>query len=231
MPDTPPTVIRSKKTENAPADENEWLITYADAITLLMTFFVLMLSVSTIDQSKFEEVSEALNKGMLQKDNIGSPFQRIEEEVKKIVEEEDISESVSVMHDPKGIKIEFSSTTFYDVGKASIKPGVRTILKDITGVIRDVDYDNFIVEVEGHTDDVPIRNAEFPSNWELSATRATNVVRFFINEGIDKSKLMASGYADSRPKDDSPNLANDGSPILQNRAKNRRIVVYIHRKW
>jgi len=81
-----------------------------------------------------------------------------------------------------------------------------------------------MVEVEGHTDDVPIHTEKFPSNWELSSVRATNVVRYLLAQGIEKERLKAAGYADSRPKENSQNLT-----INQQREGNRRVVVFVRR--
>ena len=99
-------------------------------------------------------------------------------------------------------------------------------LEEMSKMIREMKYEDILIEVEGHTDDVPIRTIKFPSNWELSASRATNVVRFFMRQGIKKSKLKASGFADSRPK--VPNIV-DGRPNRKNRSANRRVKVSVRR--
>jgi chemotaxis protein MotB len=87
-------------------------------------------------------------------------------------------------------------------------------------------YDLYYVDVEGHTDDVPIHTPQFPSNWELSTLRATGVVRYLIKIGLEPDRLKAAGYADVNPK--VPNLDLFGAPIPENRAKNRRIVIRLH---
>ena len=81
--------------------------------------------------------------------------------------------------------------------------------------------------VEGHTDDVPIGLSVFPSNWELSSARATSIVRRMLDKGVTKGSVSASAFADTRPL--VPNVDAQGKGIPENRAKNRRIVVRIHR--
>ncbi|MBT5495044.1 MAG: OmpA family protein [Alphaproteobacteria bacterium] len=82
------------------------------------------------------------------------------------------------------------------------------------------------MDVEGHTDDVPIRTARFPSNWELSASRASSVVRYFIEQGIKPSRLKAAGYADTKPKLPNKDIFDEGIP--ENREKNRRVGLRLH---
>jgi chemotaxis protein MotB len=87
-------------------------------------------------------------------------------------------------------------------------------------------YEGYLIDVEGHTDDVPIRTARFPSNWELSASRASSVVRYFIEQGIKPSRLKAAGYADTKPKLPNKDIFDEGIP--ENREKNRRVSLRLH---
>ena len=103
---------------------------------------------------------------------------------------------------------------------------MKPFLNEMSKMIKEMKYDDILIEVEGHTDDVPIKTVEFPSNWELSASRATHVVRYFMDNGIAKNKLKASGFADSRPK--VPNII-EGKPSRENRAINRRVKVSVRR--
>ena len=100
------------------------------------------------------------------------------------------------------------------------------MLDEVSKVIETTSHKTHLIEVEGHTDDVPINTPRFPSNWELSSSRASNVVKYLIIKGIDKSRLKAAGFADSRPKQDlQPNQGFDN----EMRAANRRVVIYIKR--
>lgn len=107
------------------------------------------------------------------------------------------------------------SITFVE-GESSLIEASKGILKKLSSVIRE--YPGYNIVVEGHTDNKPIRNREFPSNWELSTGRATNVVRFFVEaEGLDHERFSASGFAEFRPVSD--NSTEEG------RAGNRRVVI------
>ena len=88
---------------------------------------------------------------------------------------------------------------------------------------------NIKITIEGHTDNIPIRTKEYQSNWELSAHRATNVVKYFISKGIEKKRIKAIAMADSHPL--YPNFKPSGAPNAKNQAKNRRIEIYIHRNF
>ena len=128
--------------------------------------------------------------------------------------------------DNTGINITFASGVMYKNGSADLQQGMYPLLEELTKSIKEMKYEDILIEIDGHTDDVPIRTRMFPSNWELSASRATRVVRYFIRKGISKNKLKASGFADSRPK--VPNIVN-GKPNRSNRAKNRRVKVSVRR--
>lgn len=206
------------------ADGEGWLVTYGDAITLLLAFFVMILSVSDINVGKVEELKEGL--AGLTKQKRPTPFNYIKKELEKIVDEHGMGDNVNVAIDKKGVKVEFSNFSLYDSGSAAIKPGAVPMLSEVTKVIRDTSHETHLVEVEGHTDDVPIKTERFPSNWELSSSRASNVVKYLLGKGIDKERLKASGYADSRPK----HTIQDGQQYTaEQRAGNRRVVIYIKR--
>jgi chemotaxis protein MotB len=102
---------------------------------------------------------------------------------------------------------------------------VQSSLTDLSGIIQGLGESDYIVEVEGHTDNVPISTAKFPSNWELSSLRAVNVAKLFEAVGVKKSQLSAIAYSDTRPK--QPNFDSDGVPIPENQAMNRRVVVHV----
>lgn len=207
---------------------DSWLTTYADMITLLLTFFVLMFSISDVSQEKFEEVKASLNGELLKKKQETTPFNAIEQIMKDAIEARGLENDVEVQRDPLGITISLASSSLYESGSANIKGGMKPILAEVARSIDQLDFPNFLVEVEGHTDDVPIRSGRYDSNWELSAHRATNVVRYLIEEGVAESKLKAAGFGDSRPL--KPNRDQFGDPIPENQAANRRVVINIRRK-
>jgi len=207
------------------ADGEGWIVTYADAITLLLAFFVMILSVSDLNQGKVEALAEGLADAMSDRKAV-TPFTDIKKELDEIISEHDMGENVSVDIDLKGVKVEFSNFSLYDSGSAAIKAEALPMLNEVSNVIATTTHKTHLIEIEGHTDDVPIRSARFPSNWELSSSRASNVVKYLLGKGIGKERLKASGYADSRPKQA---LAEGESMDNQKRAANRRVVIYVRR--
>jgi chemotaxis protein MotB len=229
--DTHDTYASANKSDHKAYDESggteDWLITYSDAMTLLLTFFVLILSFSEIDQTKFEQVQGAIQGEMLKKQQ-SRPFSEAHQELKLLIEQQKAEEQVEVERTNLGIKLRLESSSLYQVGSAQIQEGKLPLLKDVAQIIQQMNMEDFVVEVEGHTDDVPITSNRYPSNWELSAHRATNVVRYLIDQGVEASHLKAAGFADSRPL--VPNRDQFGEPIPENQAKNRRVVIYIRRQ-
>ncbi len=211
------------------ADAEDWLITYADVITLMLTLFVLLFSYSKVDQKKFEQLKQSINKELLKKDE-KTMFEQVEKNVKNIFESSSMGNKVLVSSDPKGLRIELNSSALYDLGSATIKPEMLAELKELAYTINSlrINFPNYLVEVEGHTDNIPINTPQYPSNWELSTNRATNIVKLFIEEGIPPVRLRAAGYADSRPK--LSNVDVNGNSIPQNQAANRRVVIFVQRE-
>lgn len=203
-------------------EDEQWLLTYADTITNLMALFILIISVSTINQAAFEQVTSKLKKEFSGKEPT-KPIEQIKKQIEKIVKDKNLSSQVEVSSDKKGVVIEFASSAVFQLGKAELQPGIKPTFAQFADELKAKDYRNYTIEIEGHTDDTPIHTAEFPSNWELSARRATNVVRFMIDQNVDKTRLKAAGYADIFPK--LPNRDAAGKSIAENQAKNRRIVI------
>ena len=207
-----------------PADDS-WMTSYSDVVTSLMAFFVLIAAISTIDQRKVEYIQESIQNEVL-KQEYEKPFVTLETKIKEIIDNKNLQEDVFVEADNTGINITFSSGILYKSGSSDLQQSMTPFLGEMSKMINEMQYEDILIEVDGHTDDVPIKTIEFPSNWELSAARATHVVRFFMTQGIDKHKLKASGFADSRPK--LPNIV-DGKPNRKNRAANRRVKVSVRR--
>jgi chemotaxis protein MotB len=214
-----------RRRETFDDDGGGWLVTYADAITLLLAFFVMILSVSDLNQGKVEALQEGLASSISDKEVV-TPFTDIKKELDDIIQEHKMSENVAVDIDAKGVRVEFSNFSLYDSGSAALRPQALPMLDEVSNVIETTSHKTHLIEVEGHTDDVPIHTPRFPSNWELSSSRASNVVKYLIIKGIDKSRLKAAGYADSRPKQD---LQPDQKFDNEMRAANRRVVIYIKR--
>lgn len=204
-------------------DDEEWLTTYADAITLLMAFFVMLVSFSKIDLPLFEEVMS----GIQQEIGMGESKETTTSEVKTKIEEISyqlgMEQLVEVQKDTRGVTIEMASGGFFKPGTAQIKEEAKPLIAQWAEVLSKEEYKYFIIEVEGHTDDDPISTAQFPSNWELSSDRAAAVVRLMQTGGTHRFQLKVVGFGDSHPK--VPNRDIDGNPIKFNQAKNRRVIV------
>lgn len=207
-----------------PEEAEEWLTTYADAITLLMAFFVMLLSFSKVDVAKFEQAAAGI-KNELGKRETQSPIALLKIDVQDIVYEQQADQVVSVEGTDKGISIELLSSAFYKPGSAEIREQALPVLTKIFESLNGDKYQLYFVDVEGHTDDIPIHTDRFPSNWELSTARATEVVRFFIGKGMDPERLKAAGYAETRPK--VPHRDEAGKPIPENQAANRRVTLEV----
>lgn len=215
-----------KKKHNEEAEEG-WLMSYADMITLLICFFVIMLSLMTMKKSDSEsveqEIKEAFSGQVSEK-----PFTKLLEKIMILIETKQMESDISVEETDNGLVLELASGSFFKPGSAEFQEAAVPVLKDLATLLNDFDYEDYLVIVEGHTDDVPIKTAKFPSNWELSSARASSAVRFFIDEGQEKEKLRVSGFADVEPK--VPNLDEFGNAIPENRELNRRIAIRVERR-
>ncbi len=207
------------------SNDEDWMTTYADMVTLLLGFFILLASISKVDMALFEQVQAGMAKGVGKRD-IQTPIENLKREVKEILVEMNVDETSSIGSDASGVIIEFASSSFFDPGSAALRDSARPILSRVADTLNADIYKNFQIEVQGHTDDTPIRSQQFPSNWELSAARATGVVRYFLEQKMVPARLRAVGLADVAPK--VPNLDPFGNPLPQNREINRRIVIRVN---
>ncbi len=208
------------------ADES-WLATYADAITLLMAFFVLLVAVSKVDLALYEEVAEGINQEVNKKER-KAPIKEIKQDAAEIVQEMTDGKALKLGVDDSGIVLEFDSSTFFLPGTATIVEAAYPVIAAVAELVNSPQYEIFNLDIEGHTDDDPISTVQFPSNWELGAARAASVLRVMNENGTDVKRMRVLSYASTRPK--APNRADDGSPIPENKAQNRRVVMRIHQK-
>jgi chemotaxis protein MotB len=235
--------------DSDPTEDTSWLLTYADIITLLLIFFVLLFSSSKINKEKFDAVALSINQSMNQPAPfILAPQPELEPEpepepviepepepvnllelaqlkLDDLIKKEGLESKVQSNLTEVGLMIELSSNSFFDSGSAEIRTSMQSSLRGLSQVILSLPLQTYKVEIEGHTDNAPINTGQFPSNWELAALRSINVLHLFNNSGIPKQKLSVSAFADTRPK--FPNIGLNGQPIPANQAKNRRVVVHI----
>lgn len=237
-----------KKFEEQHDDNDRWLISYADFITLLFALFVVLYALSSINEGKYRVLSNAIGNAFSNKtlsvQNIRleplslvplRPFQMVNpkhnaEELRRERERmkgiaKDILKvlaplvskgKVRVTQNSRGVSVEINASVLFAPGDAKLTSESEQSLRAVALVLRS---DQHAIQVEGHTDIVPISNASFPSNWELSAVRASSVVRLFVDGGINESRLTAVGHGPTQPI--SNNETSEG------RARNRRVEVTI----
>ena len=199
-------------------DENDWMTSYSDMMTLLFAFFAMLLAMSQIDPVKMEIISQVMKKAMGATEiEPRISLAQIQNDLNKIVAESGIGEMVDVNRDKNGVSLSLKGSSYFKSGSVQLVGSTLPFLSIIAEKIKTVPYQ---IAIEGHTDNVPIRSGQFPSNWELSASRSAEVVRFFIKRGVDKDILRAIGYADTRPVDDKI-----GNRTAEARARNRRVVI------
>jgi chemotaxis protein MotB len=187
-----------------------WQMSFNDLLTVLLTFFILLVSASEVSVSKVREVSSSVA------DVFG--YSKSEDRRTVLIRAIGHVEGIDTRLVEGGISIVLPESLVYPSGSAEIK--YREALR---GVGQKLSKTEGPILVEGHTDSIPIANGAFPSNWELSALRAVNVVKFLVDEcGIDPRRLSAAGYADSRPA-----ASNDSS---EGRALNRRVKLIVSLK-
>lgn len=212
-----------KKKPEEKIDE-DWMTTYGDMVTLLLCFFVMMLSVSKPDVAKYEQIQAGLNEGIGKK-VIQRPIEMLMVELADDIQSMDVEDKVALGSDSQGVVLEFSGNLFFNQGSAELRPDAIPALKRMAATLQSDRYKSFNFSIEGHTSDEKIPNEKYPNNWELSSARASAVAAFLQERGINQVRLKATGLSDVSPK--YPNLDPFGEAIPENRIKNRRVVIHI----
>lgn len=206
--------------------EGNWLVSYADMMTLLVGFFVILNSFSTIDDEKFENARREITF------EFGGTYQipykdivdRLREELKKL----GLGDQFVIKQTDAGVDISFLGTVFFNTGSADLKTEGKTLLSKLLPIVKK-ESDDFDITIEGHTDNVPVAgNSSFRNNWELSGLRSSRVLEAFEAAGFPKAHLTAVGYGDARPL--VPNLDEAGKPIAENQSQNRRVIIKLIHK-
>ncbi len=204
--------------------EGNWLVSYADLMTLLFGFFVMLSAFSTPNSEKFEKMRQETTKQM--GGEVTKPYEELTQAIRKVFSDMQLDKEVGLLETLDGVKITTQGTVFFDSGSAQLKESAQTILSNLADVLSR-EAKGFRIVVEGHTDDVPIRSQMFPSNWELSSARAGSVVRMLEEKGFPRSDLRPLGLADTEPL--APNRDPSGVAIPENQTGNRRIVIRIQK--
>lgn len=246
---------RRRKTEDEHENLERWMVSYADFITLLFAFFVVMYSLSTINEGKYKVLSDSIVSAFrnINVNETGPPIvlppitpppilpipvvinrpaenrqaeaRRVEQvqkmrsmadNIREVLEPLTRSGQVTVTEGAHGISVEINASVLFAPGEATLGPAAIAPLRAVAQVIAGA---TFPIKVEGHTDNIPISTFRFPSNWELSSSRASSVVRLFIDAGVTADRLTAAGYSDQRSIADNTTEAG--------RARNRRVTILI----
>jgi len=231
-----------------------WMATFADLVTLLMCFFVLLFAMSSTQQESFKELVQSLKsalgvqqvpeagtrEGLMMPvpeapeeaseekkpeavDEVGAMVQKEVDEIVSNVRElimfNQLGGMVKVDGDERGATITISDVILFPPGESTMNQDGLNIMKKIATVLAQFNYH---IKIAGHTDNTPIHTAKYPSNWELSANRACEVVRFLAKAGIDPAQMSAEGYAEFKP------IAQNSTP--ESRAQNRRVEIVYERR-
>jgi chemotaxis protein MotB len=243
-----------KKREEEHENVERWLVSYADFITLLFAFFVVMYAISSVNEGKYRVMSDSLINAFREVRTTDKPIamgtknpailpgtgqpightvmqpgapnkeqQQATERMKKVAKNvidamQPLNQNgkVRVTQSPRGITVEINASLLFNSGDAVLHADSKEALAAVAKVLAGVDNP---IQVEGHSDNVPINSPAYPSNWELSSARAGSVVRLFAELGVPTTRMVAIGYADNQPLD--TNATPEG------RARNRRVNVLI----
>lgn len=213
-----------------------WFATFADMMTLLLAFFVLLAAISTIDPVKLQEMADAMGKkvGKTRKEGKAMNLADVKSAVVQMMEKnEEMQKDVEVYTSKKGVTISVSDKISFKSGSADLQPGIVNVLTKLVPTIN-APGNKFPIIIEGHTDADPISGMiaeKFPTNWELSAARAAAVVRKLIELNVSPLRLEATGLAEYAPREQPTSTLIDNKWIReQNRtpemkAKNRRVEI------
>jgi chemotaxis protein MotB len=223
-----------------------WLVSYADFITLLFIVFLILFSMSAVDAAKFQALKESfqqitgsgsslvmpapgststpsanINTGASKKKNDiaaeKEKFEQIKKKLEEYAQSKGIEKNVIINIDQNGVNVTVTGTILFANGDATLQPAAKAIVKDMFNIINTIDNP---IRIEGHTDNIPIRTAQFPSNWELSTARSTNLIRYLIEEyNFNPKRLSVGAYGEYHP------VAPNRTPA--DRAKNRRVEIMI----
>ncbi len=231
-------MARQKKCPECPkVGAPEYMLTYGDMMTLLVTFFVLLISFSSIEQTKFSMAATSLKGalGVLQSSKglslpmskmplfsvgRGKAQKQIEEllkQLKEVASKSGNEDMLKVTQNKDSIHFNLSAPMLFNTGSADLKESASPMLLLIAEILKTVPFE---IRIEGHTDNLPINKPEFPSNWELSFSRALAVSKKMNEFGVNQTRFQVIGYAENRP------IADNSTE--QGRELNRRVEIFVN---
>lgn len=192
-----------------------WLLTYADMITLLLALFIILFSISTINRVKLQRLVHDISGGFNSENAINNPpnggatgdrtgnqgdanLQQLQKQIKAYIQKNRLESKVQTRIDKRGLVITLlTDKALYDSGSAELLPETKKLLDEIDTPLKKTTNE---IRVEGNTDNVPIATSAYPTNWELSAARATGVTRYLVEHGgLNPTRLSFAGYGEFRP--------------------------------
>lgn len=199
--------------------EDSWLWSYADLITNLLLFFVVILSAANLSKTKMQQVTKAIS-GEAQPESL----EAIQQQIEKTIAEKNLTEVVQTKLKDDGLELSLNSGFVFDSGRALLRPEFEAPLASMLESLKPF-AGKYQFAVEGHTDATPVLpSSQFASNWELSSARGLVVRERLEGVGIDRRRIRVEGYADTRPL---PDAELDGLTPEQRNARLRRVVVRI----
>ena len=198
-----------------------WLVTYLDVITLVLVFFVVLLTFADFTESEVDAEDPTPESPAEAVEPVPEPDPEpapdAPDELAEALRLYDPVTGVEVVSRDDRITLNIGEQMLFESGEARLMEEGESVLADIAVTLEQFDHP---VSVEGHTDNLPIATLAFPSNWELSAARAASVLRHLASEGVSRERMRAVGYADTQPVADNA--------TEQGRARNRRVELVIH---
>jgi chemotaxis protein MotB len=203
--------------------EDSFFVSWSDLVTLLLVFFVYLYSISEIDIVKFLEATGSMNDevNLSSEQDLLATMQmekekllQMQKDIEEFIQEEQLEEVFSVEYTNEKLELNLGNVLLFEQGSAELKTKAKLILTKVGELFKTTDGN---IIVEGHTDDIPIKTKEYPSNWELSSARASSVVRFLGTRRVKEDRFLVIGYNQFRPL--APNI-NEA-----NRSKNRRVKI------
>ncbi|MFZ6848449.1 flagellar motor protein MotD [Undibacterium sp. RuRC25W] len=237
-----------RKYHEEPDNHERWLVSYADFITLLFAFFVVMYAISSLNEGKYRVLSNSLTGAFSNAKPISpalttaatedvvklAPLPLVKQRASEGLRKErakmtEVAKDIMAVLEPlvregkvrvtqtsRGVTIEINASLLFPTGEAKLSPDSIQALTAIASVLK---IDTHAIQVEGYTDNIPIKNSIFPSNWELSAGRASTVARLLTENGVDENRVTAVGQGSKQPV--------DSNETPEGRARNRRVSVTV----
>ena len=209
-----------------PEVDSSWMETYGDMVTLLLCFFIMLASISKIDTVLFEKVQSGMTKE-IGKQPPQRPIETMKQELTQAAAAvQGADDAVDVGTDDRGVVLNLDAGAMFTPGSAEIKPAMMPLLKELAATLAQPRFENYRLEIQGHTDNTPVKNQQFPSNFDLAAARALSTMRAFASLGVPEGKMIVAAYGQFSPR--VPNTLEDGTPLPANQALNRRVAVHVY---